>query len=276
MRSISSVSAEAPAEAQAAGRRHGAGVDAVEVAAGRQHVEAAAGRRAGRPRARRSGRRGRRAGRRSRLRRRLQRRAGRPSISPRTAAVRSSGIGPRVRPRRAPAASCSSRSTVSPCAPRVPAGPRPSGAGRGAGRLAQPCRRAGRVEPEIGASALISEASPPLPSPRGRRTSATSRSRAARPRAPWPKMCRPSRICSSFSSQRWLSSLASARRVSPSSMPSPCRGRGRSRAPGSRAQAAGGAGRAPAACSIRRPAPRDRAAAVGSRPGSAAASGGRR
>ena len=60
------------------------------------------------------------------------------------------------------------------------------------------------------ASARSSEASPPSPDPRGTLTRATSRSMSWSPTGAWPNTCRPSRICSSFSSHRWLSSLPKA------------------------------------------------------------------
>ena len=246
----------APAEMPGRRRRHGAAVDRVEVAAGRQHVGPAAGRRAARAGLDEAGRPAPRstpaisavaAGlpRAGRRRRSIssQHGAGRASSRARAPARR--------RPARAPAAP-----GARPCRPGVRQGWRsapaePPAAGPARARPAwQPS--GSQPQPEIGAPArAAARRRRPRRAPRGTRASATSRSvswspvgRAGRTRAGRRGSAAPSartdgcRACASASSG-----------ASPGAMP-----RSRSRpealaaAPGSRrAGRPGGAGRAPAA-----------------------------
>ena len=215
-----------PAEEPGRGRRHGAAVHGVEVAAGW------AGRRAGlgsasrwRP-APRTGRRGRAAGRPVPPRRcrpppagsrhRCDRvRRGYGSRRARTQPVRSPARGPAV-----PAAP--------PCRRRCARGNCRDWTGRRARDRtisrrvdSRGDRTAARVaESEVGRQGADQGGVRPSPCRRGTRANATRRSGVRAASGDRPKTCRPSRICISFNSHRWLSSLASAwSSSSPTRMP---------------------------------------------------------
>ena len=204
-------------------RRHRAGIDRIEVAPGRQHVGPPARRRAGRARAPRTGRRGRRSsagdlGRAGAVERRARARC---AIQSRTARVRAASPArgsralagdqpPRqqLEPLDRVAGACATASARDLAAGmrRAGRGPRPgSPPGRSrAGRSRARDRRRARAM-QRGVAGLA------------RRRAARARARpacrsAARPPGDAPRTCSPSRICSSFSSQRWASSCRARRR----------------------------------------------------------------
>ena len=192
-----------PAQGPGRRRRHGAAVEGVEVAARRQHVRAAPGSARRRGRAPESGRRGRPAGRRQFSRAGVLHRGPELCID-----LCQHGAG------RRPCVLCGAPlgdqiggqqlQPLQGVARVRQAGPGARIAGRG------PCQGAPRTQssgsnpsrPRSAARARSSEAWPSLPSPRGSRVSATSRPVSRSSCGAWPKTCRPSRICISFSSQR--------------------------------------------------------------------------
>ncbi len=204
------------------------------------------------------------------------------SIAASTAPAAGQSGGGARRPPTSARASSSRRSTVSPALrqgslgllARGPRGARPARA-RPVARRAGRSRRA-RGRPQARAAA---RRSPAVPAPRGTRASATSRSVSWSPAGAVPSTCRPSRICSSLSSQRWRRAWQAALSASsPTAMP---RSRSRPTAPALREDLAaqpGGAARVDAgglvvlvdqALELARAGRRSRRA-------SAAASGGRR
>ena len=234
-------------------RRHGAGVDRVEIAPGRQHVEPAAGRRAGRAGRRRSGRRGRRAA---------------PSISRRAAGARARGARSCVDHRRARRGAA-----VRTAAPRQPAIRRQCassfqaldriavGAPRRRRRAprAPPVAARSRVAPSLAVERIEARARDRRPgrgSARDRRLAPSPRGSArqrdeqigarALPRATAPKTCRPSRIWHLLELAQVVVELAASAVVVVAAHRCRHRGRGRWRARGrgsrSRRVAPSGAG----------------------------------
>ena len=103
--------------------------------------------------------------------------------------------------------SSSRRSTVSPVVRHVP--PVFKTSGRGPSQAVPRSALSGsKPSARSSASARRRDAFGPTPSPRGTRARAIARSSACCPVGDCPKIWSPSRICASFSSQRYASSLA--------------------------------------------------------------------
>ena len=195
-----------PAQRPGGGGGHRAAVHGVEVAPGRQRVQPPARRRAGRARGHGP----------------PASAVSSPAPSSGPQAAHSGGDacldllqdGGRSRPRRgriAPPAVpqqplCQDAPAVPPCRRRCATAPpaAPDVPGRSpVQRPAMSQSSGSKPSSRSSASARMSEASPPVPCPRGTRASAMLRSREpAGPVGDCPKTCRPSRICASFSSHR--------------------------------------------------------------------------
>ena len=215
-----------PAELPGRRGRHRAGIDREEIAPGRQHVgpAAASARRSGRARRRRPSRPaqqrrdfGRAAG--GHRRRKHAARSSRARRAVRVPRAGSAALA-RDQPQRQHLQPLDRVARGAPARPltRSPEASRPRASVQLRG---SPGPAVQRVEAELrdqSASGAEIEIDGDRPHTRPRRRAAArgerhqQLGRAARRRALCPKTCRPSRICSSFSSHRWPSSLRRARR----------------------------------------------------------------